>query len=823
MKDIIKNYDLKNIHICPGLKAFTRITNIYNLSLQYDINKPTIFFGFYSINDVNKINNHIGDKYIMFGGNDCNLNSTHRIKMLNSLNFTDNVFFISTSNDMFNRLVSIKKQYNLTNKIFKSNLNLLNINVWNKINILENNVYVYDGFMERTEVYSSDICDNVIDILRQKYKKKINFIRTSDFKSFISQQELFKIYQKCFIGIRLTYHDGSAQTVLEFEKCNIPIIHNQSNYGIKWNNEHDIVQTIEKEYKKNLVSIIVPSYDRFKLLKDTIYSILKQTYKIFEILIINDCSKDIDFKTYTKLEGLDDRIKVYNLENNLGAAGLVRNYGIKKSNGSYIAFCDDDDLWMENKLEKQINILNETNYDMCSTNWYYITNNKKTTTKVLPDINNYPTNITLDFLSGVYPKGNIIGTSTVLLKKNILKYEFSSKKYAEDYGLWLSILNDNKKIYLLNEPFAYYRMDGNNKQSNERNQKFKILIYQGINAYRCYKYTKILSKMGYIVDCCYSYQDFSFHHGNNGVNTAHINKLFKINSYDHYLTLIDNYDILFCVDIIDASAGNIQVGYNNYKNNIKTIYLIGDLFMEQKSKKHGSYIKENEVLTNINPCLVIFSGKMIKNRVYNKINKYKLSNVILNTPLNEIIKVKKRRRTSKNINLVFSTNFTSINNKHHRNLNKIFDLLTSDNRINLYIYCPTSCIKYISEYKKKPNLYFMGTIGLNEMIPTFSRYDVGILYFENIYEDNKYLDISEPNKQYEYYFAQLPILCNISSSFKINIVDKKLGISLDLRKETNLYNKLLDLIYTYKYNKNIYLPFDNETNINIIKSVIKYY
>jgi len=820
---LLKHLNIKNVVICPGLNAFSRISNYYNLTTDYDINKPTLFFGVYTFNDSNIINNHKGLKYIMFGGNDCNLNNKHRINMFKSIKFNKNTFIISTSDDIYERLSTIKKKYNLSNIIYRSNLNLLDKNIWRKVNVLENNVYIYDGCMKKTEVYSCDICDKVVDILTNKYKNKISFIRTSDFKSFIPQQELFEVYKKCFIGLRLTYHDGSAQTVQEFKECNLPIVHNQSNYGIKWKDENDIIKTIEDEYKKNLVSIIVPTFNRIELLKETIHAILKQTYKIFEIIIINDCSTDYNFKTYKEFEKIDDRITVYNLENNLGAAGLVRNYGIEKSNGTYIAFCDDDDLWIENKLEKQLLILKNTNFDMCSTNAYKLENGIKIDTKLMPDFNKYPEELTFDFLTGVYPKGNIVCTSSVLLKKSILKFQFSSKKYSEDYGQWLSILNDGKKIRFLNEPLLYYRIDGNNKQSNEKKQKLKILIYQGINAYRCYKYTKLLSQMGYTVDCCHSYQDFSFHHGKDVLDTKHINKLFKINNYNDYLKISKEYDILFCIDIIDATPGKIQVGYQNFKNNIKTIYLIGDLFIHQKPCEHIYYKMEHEVLNNINPCLIVFSGQFLKERTVNLINKIKYSSVILNSPLTEHIKVNKINNNSDKIKMVFSTNFTSANNENHRNLNNVFKLLAKDERLELFIYYTKNSEVYIKDYVKQNNIHFMGTIELDKMIYTFSKYDIGILYFENIYTDKEYINISEPNKMFEYYFAQLPILCNFSSSYYENIVKHKLGISVELRNEQNLYSKLSSLIKNYKHNNTVYQSFDDKKNQNIINTLIRTY
>ena len=313
LKNVIQILNIKNIHICDDLKKFERIASIYKLKTEYNNHEPTIFFGCYSIDNVNKINNHVGIKYLMFGGNDCNLNTIYRINLFKSINFNTDLSFISISNDIYDRLVKYNKEYNLINKIIKSNLNLLNKNIWKKISILKNNIYVYDGILKKSDVYSSSICDKVIEFINIKYKMKINFIRTSNFKSFISQEELFKIYQKCFLGIRLTYHDGNANTVQEMQAINIPIIHNQSEYGLKWKNENDVIKIIEDEYKKNLISIIIPTYNRFELLKETINSILNQTYQIFEVIIVNDCSNDKNFMIYNDLEKLDDRIKVYKL------------------------------------------------------------------------------------------------------------------------------------------------------------------------------------------------------------------------------------------------------------------------------------------------------------------------------------------------------------------------------------------------------------------------------------------------------------------------------------------------------------------------------
>lgn len=101
------------------------------------------------------------------------------------------------------------------------------------------------------------------------------------------------------------------------------------------------------------ISVIVTTYNRFNLLQETINSILNQTYKNFELIIIDNYSIDNTekiVKTYIKK---DKRIKYYKNKNN-GIVAINRNFGINKSQGRFIAFCDDDDVWINNKLEKQI-------------------------------------------------------------------------------------------------------------------------------------------------------------------------------------------------------------------------------------------------------------------------------------------------------------------------------------------------------------------------------------------------------------------------------------------------------------------------------------
>lgn len=103
--------------------------------------------------------------------------------------------------------------------------------------------------------------------------------------------------------------------------------------------------------KENLVSVIIPTYNRSDLIKETINSVLNQTHKNFELIMVDDGST---VNTKTVIESFkDNRIK-YILQKHHGLLAVARNNGLKVAIGEYIAFLDSDDIWLTNKLEKQI-------------------------------------------------------------------------------------------------------------------------------------------------------------------------------------------------------------------------------------------------------------------------------------------------------------------------------------------------------------------------------------------------------------------------------------------------------------------------------------
>ena len=109
------------------------------------------------------------------------------------------------------------------------------------------------------------------------------------------------------------------------------------------------------------ISIILPNYNSAKYLSKTVSSILSQTYKKWELILVDDCSNKETIQILRKFEK-KKKIKVFYLKKNKGAA-YCRNFAIKKSKSDYLAFIDSDDLWKKNKLEKQLNFMENNKLD----------------------------------------------------------------------------------------------------------------------------------------------------------------------------------------------------------------------------------------------------------------------------------------------------------------------------------------------------------------------------------------------------------------------------------------------------------------------------
>ena len=134
--------------------------------------------------------------------------------------------------------------------------------------------------------------------------------------------------------------------------------------------------------EKEKVSIIVPMYNAEKFIGKTIESVLSQTYKNWEMLIMNDVSTDKSLAVVNEYAKKDDRIMVVNTEKNMGVV-KGRNHLIDLANGKYIAFLDADDYWHSQKLEKQIQFMKEKNAGISCTEYTRVKENGEKITDII--------------------------------------------------------------------------------------------------------------------------------------------------------------------------------------------------------------------------------------------------------------------------------------------------------------------------------------------------------------------------------------------------------------------------------------------------------
>ena len=202
-------------------------------------------------------------------------------------------------------------------------------------------------------------------------------------------------------------------------------------------NEKNSQELVPKLKNGPLVSVIVPSYNRVDLLPDTVDSILSQTFDDFELIIVDNMSED---GTESYVNGLKDpRIKYYRNPNN-GIIAVNRNLGIKNSKGKYIAFCDDDDLWLPYKLEQQIEFMGK-NEDIGLCGGYEATIDTNGQLRLFPQKESVVFRY-YDFYNLL--RCNHIDTCTAMVRASCLDDigifdEDPSLVGIEDYDLWLAI------------------------------------------------------------------------------------------------------------------------------------------------------------------------------------------------------------------------------------------------------------------------------------------------------------------------------------------------------------------------------------------------
>ena len=200
----------------------------------------------------------------------------------------------------------------------------------------------------------------------------------------------------------------------------------------------------------NLVTIITPSYNSKRFIKECIDSVLAQTYQNWEMIIVDDRSKDDSVEYIWELIKNEDRIKLIPLDINVGAAE-ARNKALEIAKGRYIAFLDSDDIWFPQKLEKQLNFMTQNNYAFTFSSYIPFSEDGKEEFSLIQ--------VPKELDYNGYCKNTIIGCLTVIIyKKQVGEFKMPNIKSSHDMALWLLILKRGFNAYGLNEVLAKYRL-----------------------------------------------------------------------------------------------------------------------------------------------------------------------------------------------------------------------------------------------------------------------------------------------------------------------------------------------------------------------------
>lgn len=247
------------------------------------------------------------------------------------------------------------------------------------------------------------------------------------------------------------------------------------------------------------VSIITPTYNSEKYVIETIKSVLNQTYTDFELIIVDDCSSDNTVSIIKSFADKDKRIILRELINNIGAAE-ARNIALREASGRYIAFLDSDDVWLNNKLELQLDFMVAKRIAFSFTS-YHVMNERG---EILNTIN-VPDRICYTN----YLKNTIIGCLTVVIdKKQIRYFEMPNIRSSHDMALWLLILKRGYIAHGLNVPLAKYRLVSTSNTSKKVNAALDVwkvyreieklgLIYSSY-CFCCYVLNAIIKRLKYV-------------------------------------------------------------------------------------------------------------------------------------------------------------------------------------------------------------------------------------------------------------------------------------------------------------------------------------
>ena len=242
------------------------------------------------------------------------------------------------------------------------------------------------------------------------------------------------------------------------------------------------------------ISILMAAYNAEKTIKSAIESVLAQTYDDWELIVVNDCSKDKTQAVVSEIAARDSRVRLINNETNLGVS-ITRKKGAAAAKGTWIAVLDSDDMWKPDKLEKQMRLVNDKNAELVFTGSGFIDNEGSPIDWQL----HVPETLSYRELL----KQNLVSNSSVLVKKELYEQFYAvGDDMHEDFAIWLGITKTGRKAFGIDEPLLIYRLAKSSKSSNKlkaAKMNWNTYRYVGLNPltasyYMCWYTVKGLLK-----------------------------------------------------------------------------------------------------------------------------------------------------------------------------------------------------------------------------------------------------------------------------------------------------------------------------------------
>ena len=222
---------------------------------------------------------------------------------------------------------------------------------------------------------------------------------------------------------------------------------------------------VQKLDYRQIVSIIMPTYNAEKYIESSIESVLNQDFADFELVIVDDCSSDNTCSLINKYADLDERIKKNFLRINSGPA-VARNVGLANAHGRWIAFLDCDDLWHPEKLSQSLFFLKKKTTPFIYTSYRRFTADLENIGRII----SVPNRITYEELLS----NTAIVTSTVVIDRELTGNFQMKHVFYDDFACWLELLKNFGPAYGLNSELTYYRVSKGSFSHNKFRSATKV-------------------------------------------------------------------------------------------------------------------------------------------------------------------------------------------------------------------------------------------------------------------------------------------------------------------------------------------------------------